>query len=65
VLNHVSISRFCGRATIGQECDRKVTLVSDAPPHQATDGDLVLLDDAGIGHEDIPEIRLIPAETAG
>jgi hypothetical protein len=39
--------------------------VSDAPPHQATDGDLVLLDDAGIGHEDIPEIRLIPAETAG
>jgi hypothetical protein len=37
--------------------------VSDAAPHQADDGDLVLLDDAGIGHEDIAEIRLIPAQT--
>jgi hypothetical protein len=38
--------------------------VSDAAPHQAEDGDLILLDDAEIGHEDIAEIRLIPTETA-
>jgi hypothetical protein len=37
--------------------------VSDAAPHQAEDGGLILLDDAEIGHEDIAEIRWIPGQT--
>jgi hypothetical protein len=46
------MSRVERRATIGQECDVQVALASDAAPHRANDGDLVLLDDAGIGHAD-------------
>jgi hypothetical protein len=59
------MSRVERRATIGQEGDLHVTLVSDAAPHQAEDGDLILLDDAEIGHEDIAEIRWTSARTAG
>jgi hypothetical protein len=57
------MSRVERRATIGQECDLHVTLVSDAATHQADDGDLILLDDAEIGHEDTAEIRWIPGQT--
>jgi len=33
--------------------------------HQADNGDLVLLDDAGIGHADRREIRSISTQSAG
>jgi hypothetical protein len=59
------MSRVWRRATIGQEYDFNVALVSDANTHRVDDGDLVLLDDAGIGHADMREIRLIQAGSAG
>jgi len=58
------MSRVESRATIGQECEFQVALVSDAAPRRADDGDLVLLDDAGIGHADAEEKRLISTQTA-
>ena len=36
----------------------------DAAPHRADDGDLILLDDADIGHADMPEIDRSTEETA-
>ena len=47
------ISRAARVETIGQECDADVVFVCDAAAHQRHDIDLVLLDDAHIGHEDI------------
>jgi hypothetical protein len=64
VESRSQLSRVTTRATIGQECDWNVIFVSDAVPHRADDGDLVLLDDAGIGHEATAEIRSIRAQTA-
>jgi hypothetical protein len=39
--------------TIGQECDRTLTRACEISPSPTHDSDLVLLADAGIGHEDI------------
>jgi hypothetical protein len=58
------MSRVAPRATIGQECDLQVALESDPAPHRADDGDLVLLDDAEMGHADAQEKRLISTRTA-
>jgi hypothetical protein len=52
------------RRTIGQECDRNVTLPWEAGPCRANDADLVLLDDADIGHAGIWEFASIQAQTA-
>jgi hypothetical protein len=49
--------------TIGQECDSGVALVCDAGAHQRNDIDLVLLDDAGIGHADMQETGAGGTET--
>jgi len=48
-------------ATIGQECDARVTLACEELESRAADADLVLLVDARIGHADMREIRSIGA----
>jgi hypothetical protein len=53
------------RRTIGQECDRHVTLPREAGPRRSNDVDLVLLDDAAIVHAGSWEFMSIPAQTAG
>jgi len=46
--------------TIEQETDPTLTLAPDAPPCRADEGDLVLLDDAPVGHQNGPETMSIP-----
>jgi hypothetical protein len=57
------MSRVQTFASIGQESEEHVALVSDTIPHRVDEDDLVLLADAGIGHADMPEIRSIPARS--
>src|SRR5215471_18696295 len=57
------LSRAAAAQTIGQECDSSVALASDEAAHRRYDEDLVLLDDAGIGHADRRESRTIWSET--
>jgi hypothetical protein len=51
--------------TIRQECDREVALVWEIRPSGAYDVDLVLLDDARLGHPGIAELRSIATQSAG
>jgi hypothetical protein len=57
------LSRVETPQTIGQECDSNVALASEGTAHRPNDEDLVLLDDAGIGHADTHESRAIWTET--
>jgi hypothetical protein len=53
------------RATIGQECDARLTLASEilrSPPY---DADLILLDDAVLVHAAVGEIGAITRKKTG
>jgi hypothetical protein len=67
-LLSLSFPGYCGartlRRTIGQECDANVTLPREVEPSRANDADLVLLDDAGIGHAGGWEKQIDPEQTA-
>jgi hypothetical protein len=48
-------STLCG--TIGQEGEDRLRLASDFEPVHADERDLILLDDAAVGHVDVTQIR--------
>jgi hypothetical protein len=66
--NRSGRSYFCAGVqsrTIGQERDSVIAHACESDALRPADGDLVLLDDVAIGHEDISFVVSIAEQTAG